>query len=351
MTLFSPETVQTFVAALPAPLPDFCYLFSLGCAYGAQLRPKSKATRYALALGFVSLLFLIIALLDQAIPPTTNSAPIPYRLLGVTTSSTDGQITYAYTKLASRGSVNGTYKTAYKTLTDPLQRCVYHRDNKVPDWYGVPQSCKGELTIEKLQATKNLIRRSKVVDSSFEKMNAAVDTLKGRIKSYRDTTSPAGPVNLSVTEKVLRAPARLWSATVNTARGCSQWFGRQVRGLPAVSLSACLSWLRTQTRALSRSASHCVAAMKQHVVSIPFSASSALWAAFFSVLALVLVWISLNVHRLNPSVHPMAIFGSSTLIYLRFVRLAQGVWGQLEKPAQLPPDDSNSAAVQDLPTA
>jgi hypothetical protein len=355
MTLFSSKTIQTFVAALPAPLPELCYR-----AYGARLRPRPKAARYALALGFVSLLFLVVALLDQAILPTivTSSAPTPYRVLGVTTASTHSQITYAYTQLTSdkRGSARGTYKDAYTTLADPLQRCVYHRDNKIPDWYGVPQSCKGELAVDKLQAAKRIIRDSKVVDDSFDKIDAKIQILRDRLQSFqlKNKTNPAEPVKPTIPEKASRTLSALWRRTVNTPRGCSQWLGSQVKRL-SFSPSVCLSWLRIQTQVLLHSTSRCVAVVKQRLVSIPVPASSALWAVFFSALCLVLVWVSLNVYKNNPGVHPMAIFSTSTLLYLRLVRRVQEVWGVVsarpEEPAQSLPEKSNSAAVEDQPTA
>jgi hypothetical protein len=355
MTLFSSKTVQTFIAALPAPLPELCYR-----AYGAHLRPRSKATRYALTLGFVSLLFFVVALLGQAIPPTiaSSSAPTPYRVLGVTTASTHSQITYAYTQLTSdkRGLAHGTYKETYTTLTDPLQRCVYHRDNKIPDWYGIPQSCKGELAVDKLQTAKRIIRDSKVADDSFDKIDAKIQILKDRLQSFqlKNKTNPAEPVKPTITEKASRALSALWRRTVNTARGSSQWLGSQVQRL-SFSPSVCLSWLKTQTQSLLRSASHCIAAVKQRLVSIPVPASSALWAVFFSALCLVLGWVSLNVYKNNPWIHPMAIFSASTLLYLRLVRRVQEVWGvvsaQPEKPAQFPPENSNSETVQEQPNA
>jgi hypothetical protein len=38
-------------------------------------------------------------------------------------------------------------------LTDPLQRCVYHKDTGRPDWYGVPRFCWSEAVLGKLTTT------------------------------------------------------------------------------------------------------------------------------------------------------------------------------------------------------
>ena len=50
------------------------------------------------------------------------------------------------------------YRIAYETLTDPFQRCVYHRASNTAEWYGlVPVFCWGEGGVGWLMRAKEAV--------------------------------------------------------------------------------------------------------------------------------------------------------------------------------------------------
>ncbi|KAK4139660.1 uncharacterized protein C8A04DRAFT_32837 [Dichotomopilus funicola] len=80
--------------------------------------------------------------------PFANPNPHPPRLSVNTPDFTPESSTTTSTTHDKRKTDTDTdprikiYKTAYKTLTHPYTRCVYHREANLPEWTGrVPQSC------------------------------------------------------------------------------------------------------------------------------------------------------------------------------------------------------------------
>lgn len=101
-------------------------------------KPAVKQTFGALLV----LVFFLLAVISIPTDPAFEAEP--YDLLGATTTSSSRTITTAYNNLvhetkdsllisALATSKIEAYQAAHDTLTDPLQRCLYHRDNKVPD--------------------------------------------------------------------------------------------------------------------------------------------------------------------------------------------------------------------------
>ncbi|KAJ4287051.1 hypothetical protein N0V88_007817 [Collariella sp. IMI 366227] len=108
--------------------------------------------------------------------PSTTSKPniypnhTPYTLLGVTVTSSKSEITEAYERTVhvkqgtgrlgplAEGNHVLSYEKAYETVMDPLKRCLWHCEIKVPDWYGMPTSCLGERAVNKLKAVKGGVK-------------------------------------------------------------------------------------------------------------------------------------------------------------------------------------------------
>jgi hypothetical protein len=116
---------------------------------------------------------------------TGKAAQTPYELLGVSVTSTNDKIATAYKKKMEGFSLGGSRKQAiqqsYETLIDPYKRCIYHKESKTPDWYGVPWVCWGELALDRLGAAKVVINMWEARDESFTKMCAATQNLKARL--------------------------------------------------------------------------------------------------------------------------------------------------------------------------
>jgi len=95
----------------------------------------------------------------------------PYTILNVTVSSSKSDIKAAYDKKMkllnpiskmsrwfqkeddNKDLIQATER-AYETITDDLLRCKYHRGTLIPDWYGVPKLCWGEMAINWLEKYK-----------------------------------------------------------------------------------------------------------------------------------------------------------------------------------------------------
>ena len=95
----------------------------------------------------------------------------PYTILNVTVSSSKSDIKAAYDKKMkllnpiskmsrwlqkeddNKDLIQAT-ESAYETITDDLLRCKYHRGTLIPDWYGVPKLCWGEMAINWLEKYK-----------------------------------------------------------------------------------------------------------------------------------------------------------------------------------------------------
>ncbi|KAK4039388.1 hypothetical protein C8A01DRAFT_16605, partial [Parachaetomium inaequale] len=168
------EAVFLLTSVFQPQLADYLVVAGAHCV---QAAPKP---RIEWLLGILTSLAILTSITNPMGPYLQETSHTPYSLLGVTTTSSTTQITHAYNDLVHKtqtGIQLGTvadvsqltaYRGAYETLTDPLQRCVYHRDNDVPDWYGVPKLCWGELAVDRLQAAKGVIRARMGSNLSFE---------------------------------------------------------------------------------------------------------------------------------------------------------------------------------------
>ncbi|KAK4098889.1 hypothetical protein N658DRAFT_543130 [Parathielavia hyrcaniae] len=303
-SLSTQEILDIFLAVLgvPAPMVQLCKLYWAGKACwertSQRLPAMANARRHVMyALGLVvvlaGLLFLI-PLLGRPISVAIQSIPTPYSLMEVTISWTPGKITDTYNNWiglahgeqddAVRGtSQPATHKNEFAALTDPLQQCVYHRDNIISDWYSVPEYCPGELAVDGLQTLKAVVRKTKHSDDSFERMYAALHRLQGRLEHtigvHAWSFPAASSQSFSITEKSIWARVRLWEVVVEEGWRCSHSFKSRVQGAHSLLFSSFLcvnwrDWFKTQTEIISRSVLHYVAAAKHRAVLVPFAADS-----------------------------------------------------------------------------
>ncbi|KAK3296468.1 uncharacterized protein B0H64DRAFT_461694 [Chaetomium fimeti] len=188
---------------------------------------------------FVLLAFFLLAVLtiptDLVLDP---KATTPYDILGVKTTSSAGTITSVYNNLVRETKENvfistlatpklETYRVAHETLTNPLQRCVYHRDNKVPDWYGVPQLCWGELVVDKLHAAKTAIRGP--VDAKESKGSS--DSGQEPAPQLAKKTKPAKSTKESVPTESYRAG--MSETKLTGVRQCLNWSKNTILAVPS----------------------------------------------------------------------------------------------------------------------
>jgi hypothetical protein len=177
MLLSAAEAAFTMLAALSPLMAD--YVLS-ACEYG--LSAVSADGEWPLALGGVLGWVLFYHFVITPIDPARQRQQTPYTLLGVTTDSSHREITEAYYRMIERARRTGhydlaraqsellAYRGAYETLTDPLLRCIYHRDAGTPDWYGVPKLCWGELAVDRLQSAKTATRHWTGPEDAFARM-------------------------------------------------------------------------------------------------------------------------------------------------------------------------------------
>lgn len=109
--------------------------------------------------------FTLLLLTTSSVRPTRYPSHTPYGVLGVTVTASNREIASAYLKAMNQsirlwpGSTRlAGLQSSYETLADPYQRCIYHRDERLPDWYGVPRLCCGELVLDKLKVAKSAIK-------------------------------------------------------------------------------------------------------------------------------------------------------------------------------------------------
>ncbi|KAK4195361.1 hypothetical protein QBC40DRAFT_186011 [Triangularia verruculosa] len=121
-----------------------------------------------------AVLVAVLPLADFAAASITPSTP--YSILGVTPFSSPSQVDDAYHDLqqtlqrqnkqglwSGKGDQELPFKQeaelhdAYLTLSDPLERCYWHRDTGVRDWYGVPALCWDEIVRDKLQMLRDAV--------------------------------------------------------------------------------------------------------------------------------------------------------------------------------------------------
>lgn len=118
-----------------------------------------------------AVLLMALPLVDSAIAHSS-----PYSILDVTASASQAQIDRAYEDLLQtlqdqneKGLWSGEgdqellakkiaeIQNAHLTLTDSLERCFWHRDTGVRDWYGRPFLCWDEMVKDKLEALRDAI--------------------------------------------------------------------------------------------------------------------------------------------------------------------------------------------------
>jgi hypothetical protein len=248
------EAVFLLISAFQPQVADYLVIAGAHCV---QATPKP---RIEWLLGILTTLAILASIASPISPYLETTPHTPYSLLGVTTTSSTAQITHAYHDLVHRtqtGIQLGTvadvsqltaYRGAYEILTDPLQRCVYHRDNELPDWYGVPKLCWGELAVDRLQAAKGVVRARMGSNLSFEsKVWGSRETASAPAESVQGGgvwtwlwTVPTGTLQQGVswvksTPKVLSAAikASLALLTSTLQQGTISW----VKSTPRVLLA------------------------------------------------------------------------------------------------------------------
>ncbi len=143
-----------------------------------------------------TLLLTLLTTLTTTTPPFTQptTTPNPYHLLNATPHTASTTLTTTYHHLLNKTTTPGwlhtliqtlaattnndmitnnnknahfhflvskdeeMYRIAYETLTDPFQRCVYHRASNTAEWYGlVPVFCWGEGGVGWLMRAKEAV--------------------------------------------------------------------------------------------------------------------------------------------------------------------------------------------------
>ncbi|KAK4108963.1 hypothetical protein N656DRAFT_771425 [Canariomyces notabilis] len=143
----------------------------------ASLAATVLSRRWKMALWIVGIFCMRWTALQP--PPGPDSGPVsadpprqpidyagtPYAQFGVNIYSSKAEIVQAISAAlqekplfsTSIGGMSPSQMEALRRyseiLTDPLQRCVYHKDTGMPDWYGVPRSCWSEGVLDKLTTT------------------------------------------------------------------------------------------------------------------------------------------------------------------------------------------------------
>ncbi|KAL2142547.1 hypothetical protein VTI28DRAFT_1050 [Corynascus sepedonium] len=212
------SALEAVYMVLAACSPSFGeYLVSAG-EHGARMISK-QGTRWLVATALTS-----IASVVPTINPEPQPLETPYSVLGVTTSSSTSGITRAYEDLISktwRGKRRQAYHDAYQTLVDPLQRCIFHRDSGIPDWYGVPTLCGSEFAIDRLWAAKRFLRARLGDDDLFSKTAAAIRLLKAKFIETAQTASALTNATPSQTPPCAQQQADLFGTIW---RRCLKWF-------------------------------------------------------------------------------------------------------------------------------
>ncbi|KAK4237606.1 hypothetical protein C8A03DRAFT_15862 [Achaetomium macrosporum] len=242
MLLAAAEAAFMMLATLSPLMAEF--LLS-ACEFGLSI-VSEPALDWSLALGGMLGSFVFFHFIVGPIDATKQRQQNPYTLLGVTTASSHSEITDAYYKMMDNTRRHGhldlveagldlfAYREAYETLTDRLQRCVYHRDVEIPDWYGVPKLCWGELAIDTLQCAKTATQAWTGPEDAFAKMPASIHTLRKRFRRSQPALIPAVSTLISsITEGQLSAG--LGTMLVNTVR---DWLGFFKQGLVTLKVSA-----------------------------------------------------------------------------------------------------------------
>lgn len=110
-------------------------------------------------------MLLALCLVILLLLPLFDEDTTPYSVLGVTVTSSREEIFQAYVKGLHETCRNRFHCVlvsvlfprvnrihySYQILTDPLQRCLYHKFTGMADWYGVPQGCGLENFIKDMK--------------------------------------------------------------------------------------------------------------------------------------------------------------------------------------------------------
>ncbi|GAB1321024.1 hypothetical protein MFIFM68171_11234 [Madurella fahalii] len=190
MLALKPESFWTYISKV-VQQPLWSTWVNFFGAQNMQFQRGNRTTR-------VLILSLVILLLLPLVEEDTT----PYSVLGVTVTSSREEIFQAYTQAlcgirrskVSSMLVNLLFTrvsrihNSYQVLTDPLQRCMYHRFTGMADWYGVPESCSLETFIEDIKREKVL----QVWDAFFNS-----SSLWGHVRSFSESTLPPAVYNLA----------------------------------------------------------------------------------------------------------------------------------------------------------
>ncbi|EAQ88762.1 predicted protein [Chaetomium globosum CBS 148.51] len=200
--------------ALDPPVIEWL-IFAGTYAMRTASKPAVKRTFGAL------LLFAFFLLAVISIPTDSTFEPKPTS--PVLTSA------FATSKLEA-------YRTAHRTLTDPLQRCLYHRDSGIPDWYSIPRLCWGEMLVDKLQAVKGAIRAD--AKALFKETCAAVRKLRGHFGGGQGAAAKSEKETESANQQNQSNPAeifwdRMWENMLTNVRQCLDWFMDTILSLSA----------------------------------------------------------------------------------------------------------------------
>jgi hypothetical protein len=269
------ETLYRLTAALSAIMGHSKAL--TGTYEGwSNIKPGTKrGIKWALGVLGVAITFSLLIIsfgnpLGSRPSPSPQPTQTPYSLLGVTTTSSTWHITKAYCKLTHKAETGGplglglfagkqlaAYHKAYTTITNPFQRCVYHQENNIPDWYGVPppMMCWAEAAINELEDAKADIYFAfgpNYLDGAAEILYGAVEQcVKDRlgVGARRGSRAPPPGLGKKMTGYLSSAMEKeLWVGVWTRASDRGQvrltWLGEQARGLPAVlpSISAIAEW-------------------------------------------------------------------------------------------------------------
>jgi hypothetical protein len=264
------EKLYRLTAAFSSQMGNFKVLAGTHDVW-SNIRPGTKrAIKWALGVLGVAIAFSILILsfgnpLGGRPSPTPKPTQTPYSLLGVTTTSSTMHIAKAYCKLTHEARTRGpfgsglfagkqleAYRKAYTTITVPFQRCVYHQENNIPDWYGVPSPlmCEVEVAINELEAAKADIYFAfgpNYLDGAVERMYRTVeqcvrDKLAGRARRGSQEPPPGmGKGMTGYLSSAIEKKKEFWVGvwTRASARGHRRlgWLGEQARELSAPSPS------------------------------------------------------------------------------------------------------------------
>ncbi|SPQ26265.1 176c6778-aea7-4249-9c9f-3992945227ae [Thermothielavioides terrestris] len=208
MLLEAADAAYLLVSAVSQPLAEgIVEGIHTAVEYGIQTILDMPDREWVLGMAIAMYISLVISEnTNHADPRTLDSLQTPYTLLGVSTRSSRREINMVYQRArqtAANASQLAAYEQAYEILTDRLQRCIYHRDTGIPDWYGVPMLCWVEKARARLKAAKRRVEEA--WDSPFDELYESVRKLAGGLPD------PAANLNATTAQSGLAGSRELTS--------------------------------------------------------------------------------------------------------------------------------------------